>query len=283
MAVSAPTDKRFRRSHVSPARRRRWIAISRKHLAYAAVATAILLAGIHRGATYLLSTDALTVSRITVSGNLRLSRGEVVALLDGLQGRNMLLLDLDGWRSKLLASPWVADAALRRVLPGAVDVFIAERQPIGIGRLGDTLFLIDEEGAVIDEFGPNHSDLDLPLIDGLAAPGIDPRLGGEAVDQGRAALATRLLASLRGRPDLAERVSQIDVTDIRDAVVILKDDATLVRVGDEQFAERLQSYIELAPTLREQVPQMDYVDLRFGERVYVRPQGSGSQKASNGG
>jgi cell division septal protein FtsQ len=73
------------------------------------------------------------------------------------------------------------------------------------------------------------------------------------------------------------------VSDVRDAVVLLKDDTTLIRIGDDQFAERLQSYIDLAPALRERVPDIDYVDLRFGERVYVRPQGSGSQKASNGG
>jgi cell division protein FtsQ len=257
--------------------------VSRKHLAYAAIATVTLAVGIQQTATYLLSSGALIVSRITVSGNVRMSRGEVVSLLDGLQGRNMLLLDLDGWRSKLLSSPWVADAALRRVLPGTVDVFIAERQPVGIGRLGEVLYLIDEQGDVIDEFGPNHAELDLPVIDGLGSPGVDPRLGGEAVDQGRALLATRLLSSLQSRPDLAARVSQVDVSDIRDAVVILKDDTTQIRVGDDQFAERLQSYIDLAPALRERVPEIDYVDLRFGERVYVRPHGSAPQKASNGG
>jgi cell division protein FtsQ len=283
MAVSAPTDKRFRRAHVRPARRRRWLSVSRKHLAYTAIATVALAFGIQRAATYMLSSDALIVSRLTVSGNVRMSRGEVASFLDGLQGRNMLLLDLDGWRSKLLTSPWVADAALRRVLPGTVDVFIVERQPIGIGRLGEVLYLIDAQGGVIDEFGPNHAALDLPVIDGLGSPGIDPRLGGEAVDPGRALLATRLLSSLQSRPDLAGRVSQVDVSDSRDAVVILKDDTTRIRVGDDQFAERLQSYIDLAPALRERVPQIDYVDLRFGERVYVRPHGSGTQKASNGG
>ena len=283
MAVSAPNDKRFRRARVTPARKRRGLSISRKHLAYAAAATVALAFVIQQSATYLLSSEALVVSRITVSGNVRISRGEIVSLLDGLQGRNMLLLDLDGWRAKLLASPWVADAALRRVLPGTVDVLIAERQPIGIGRLGDVLYLIDEQGGVIDEFGPNHAELDLPVIDGLGSPGVNPRLGSEAVDQGRALLATRLLGSLQSRPDLAGRVSQVDVSDIRDAVVILKDDTTQIRVGDDQFAERLQSYIDLAPALRERVPRIDYVDLRFGERVYVRPQGSGSQKPSNGG
>ena len=54
-------------------------------------------------------------------------------------------------------------------------------------------------------------------------------------------------------PISARRVSQIDVTDARDAVVMLKDDTALLRVGDEQFAERLQSYLDLAPALRERI------------------------------
>ena len=79
--------------------------------------------------------------------------------------------------------------------------------------------------------------------------------------------------SLEARPDLARRVSEIDVSDVRDAVLLLKADTAMVRVGDEQFVERLQSYLDLAPALRERVASIDYVDLRFDERVYVRPAG----------
>jgi cell division protein FtsQ len=196
----------------------------------------------------------------------------------------MLLVSLEEWRQKVLTSPWVEDAALRRVLPGTVDVVIAERQPMGIGRIGHALYLLDRHGGVIDEFGPNHAEFDLPLIDGLAAR---QRAGTAepALDEGRAALAVRLFASLQGRPDLAERVSQIDVSDVRNAVVILRGDTALIRVGEDQFAERLQSYLDLASALREKVPQIDYVDLRFGERVYVRPQAPGlrAQRARGGG
>ena len=88
-----------------------------------------------------------------------------------------------------------------------------------------------------------------------------------------------MVSSLRSRPELASRISQIDVTDVRDAVVILKNDTALIRIGDDQFAERLQSYLDLVSALRETVPQIDYVDLRFGERVYVRPQ-TGMLRAS---
>ena len=277
MAVPAPADKRFRRAHVSPTRKRRRFDVSWKRVAHVAVVTAFVIYAGYRGVDVLLATDALTVTRITVSGNTKLSRGEVVSLLDGMRGRNMVWLDLEEWREKLTASPWVADAALRRVLPGTVDVLISERQPMGIARIGDALYLIDHGGTIIDEFGPNYADFDLPIIDGLSVP---PHDDGPLIDEDRAALAAKLLASVGDHPALARRVSQIDVTDVRDVTVILKGDTTVVRVGDERFAERLQSYLDLSPALRERVPDIDYVDLRFDERVYVRPQGRGSLKAS---
>jgi hypothetical protein len=53
----------------------------------------------------------------------------------------------------------------------------------------------------------------------------------------------------------------------------------LLHLGEERFAERIQAYLELAPTLRERVPEIDYVDLRFEERLYVRPAtGSGTTR-----
>ena len=289
MAVRAPTDKRFRRAQVTPAAKRGRVRRERKHVVYVAVLSAALLLGAYFVARSLLTAEALTVTRITVTGNTRLSRGDVLSLVDGLTGRNLLLVSLEEWRQRVLASPWVEDAAIRRVLPGTVDVAIAERQPMGIGRIAGVLYLLDQQGDIIDEFGPDHAEFDFPLIDGLAAVESAAAKRAEAnepaVDERRAALAMRLLASLRGRPDLAARVSQIDVTDPRDAVVILKGDTVLVRIGDDQFAERLQSYLDLAPTLRKEVPQIDYVDLRFGERVYVKPQADGAEgrRAQGGG
>ena len=271
MRIPAPADKRFRRAHVSPTRKRGRFEISWKRLAQGSVIAAFAVYAGYRGLQLVLATGALTVTRISVSGNAKLSRGEVVSLLDGLRGRNMVFLDLEAWRRKLTGSPWVADAALRRVLPGTVDVMIVERAPMGIGRIGDDLYLVDERGSIIDEFGPNYADLDLPVIDGLTAPASE---GGLLIDEARAALAARVIASIHTRPALARRLSQIDVRDVRDAVVILKDDTAMIRVGDERFVDRLQAYLDLAPALRERVPEIDYVDLRFDERVYVRPQGS---------
>jgi cell division protein FtsQ len=267
MPVAAPTDKRFRRMHVHPAGKRSWLPPWRT-VAPVLLILALVAYGLYRAAERVVAADALTVARITVDGTNRMSPGEVLALVDGLRGANMVTTDLEPWRQKLLAAPWIEEAAIRRVFPGTVSVVISEREPLAIGRIRDALYLIDRRGVVIDEFGPSYADFDLPIVDGLAAP---PGDDGGLIDGRRAALAGRLLAELQRRPDLAARISQIDVSDARDAAVILKDDTVLLRVGDGRFIERLQAYLDLGDRLREQVPDIDYVDLRFDDRVYVRP------------
>jgi len=276
MAVAAPADKRFRRAHVKPARRRRvawrpiWLGLR------IAVVVGLVIYGGWRGAALVQNAETLQVGQISVRGNARLSTGEVLALVDGMRGEHILTVDLDEWRERLLTSPWVEDATLRRVLPSRVEVVIRERSPMGVSRLGQTLYLVDQRGVIVDEYGPAYADIDLPLIDGLASAST---AGGGLVDETRAWLAGRLLGELGQDQALLAQVSQIDVSDAYDAVVILDGDTARLRLGDRDFAERLQDYLELAPALRERVADIDYVDLRFGERLYVRPRHTGAGRA----
>ena len=60
---------------------------------------------------------------------------------------------------------------------------------------------------------------------------------------------------------------------------MLEGDTALLHLGEESFAERLQQYLDLGDALRERVNEIDYVDLRFPERLYVRP-AKGSAVAS---
>ena len=267
--VAAPSDRRFRRHHVKPARHRRtW----RTFIGPAIIAVCLLAAvtfGIVRGRTLLVRVGMLQVDRIVVHGNERLSKGEVEGILNGLRGQSLFGTDLDVWRNRLMASPWVRDAALRRSLPSTVDVAISERTPVGVSRVGEAMYLVDERGILIDQYGPQYAELDLPLIDGLATPTSD----GSSADTARAELASRIIASLRTKPELAHKLSQIDVADLHNASVILSGDPAVIYLGDDLFVQRLQQYVDLAPALRERVPAIDYVDLRFDDRIYVRPTG----------
>jgi cell division septal protein FtsQ len=279
MSVKAPAEKQFRRARLKPGRRRGWRSLVgwRHILRLAAIALAVYAT--YRAFDLVVTASPLQVNKIAVRGNVRLSSGEVQALTEGLRGSSILLVDLEAYRRKLLESPWVADVGLRRVLPGTVELFILERRPVGLCRLGDDLFLIDRQGTVIDQFGPKYVEFDLPIIDGLVGPPVGAR---PTIDPERAELAARVIEALAARRDLAKRISQIDVRDAHDAVVLLDDDPALLHVGDDRFLERLLSYLDLAPALRERVPEIDYVDLRFEERVYVRPAGSRDRPGRRG-
>lgn len=264
MAVQTRTDRRFRRVHVRPSRRR-LASVAKLHLVGGAIIfcgvalVSFLLPDVLSGAGF------LRVTTITVRGNEHVSAGEVLALIGPLRGQNILKADLEANRQRLMASGWVRTATLRRVLPSTIEVNIEERDPIGLARVGGRLYLIDGDGAVIDEYGPRFAEESLPIIDGVS-PGTDG-----AVDETRVQLVSSFVAALETLPELSSRISQINVEDPYDAVVLLNDGPTLIHLGHEQFAERLREYLELVPALGAYVADIDYVDLRFDQRVFIRP------------
>jgi cell division septal protein FtsQ len=285
--VAAAPDKRFKRAHVKPSRKR-GAASRQAWLAARLLMLSVLLAyAAYQGVSLIAAAPSLQIGHMTVRGQERLSTGEVVALVEGLRGQNILAVDLAEWQSRLLSSPWVESATIRRVLPSTVEITVHERRPMGIGRIGAEMYLLDPRGVIIDEYGPLYADLDLPIIDGLTA---SPQDGGSIVDAARAEFAARVIAALSTRPELQQRVSQLDVSNLHDAVVILAGDPAMLRLGDTDFVTRLQQYVDLAPALRERVAAVDYVDLRFDNRLYVRPAktqgrvpGTGTREPGTGG
>jgi cell division protein FtsQ len=266
-AVAVHADRRFRRSHVKPARpARHRHPVFWRALRYALL-TGVLAYAAHLGVGFVAHARVLQIDRIIVRGNERLSSGEVLAVLNGLRGENLIGSNLDQWRRRLLSSPWIRDASLRRSLPSTVEVNVSERQPIGIGRIDGQMYLIDERGVVIDDYGPQYAQFDLPIIDGLSAPSGRDAAG----NTGRADLASRVIVALRANADVARGLSQIDVHNPHNAAVIMNGYPAVIQLGEERFLERIQSYLELAPTLQERVANIDYVDVRFDGRIYVRP------------
>lgn len=267
MGVSAPADRRFKRSRVrAGGGRRLWVG-----RVMSGVKTILLVAGLGSLGYYVVArameSSVLRLREVRVTGTQRLDTQDVVSMLVEFRGTSLLFLNLDAVRERLLSSAWIREVDVRRVLPNALDIQIEERVPVGLGRLTEGLYLVDGNGRVIDQYGPTYSDLNLPIINGLG----EVSRATHEVDPERAGLAAAFLRSLEKEPSLAARVAQVDVSDVHDAVAMLDNDPALLHLGEERFLERLQSYVELAPALLNQVPEIDYIDLRFEQRIYLRP------------
>lgn len=260
--VPAASDRRFRRANLRPGRRRSWRATLLRLgiVAGGVAAVAALVAWVGLAVTH---ADIFRIDRVVVHGNRRLAASEVKALLDDISSQSIFHVNLDEYRVRLLDSPWVANAALWRVFPATIEVRLVERVPVAVARLNRLTYLVDRTGTIIDSAGPAYRDFDLPIVDGL----LSDDANGTLADPQRIQLVERLLAELHARADILRRVSQIDVSDERNAVVLLDGEPARLHLGDREFLPRLIRYEETAPALRDRLRFIDYYDLRFERPV----------------
>lgn len=234
---------------------RRWVVILE--------ACAILLAalaGIKLGYSKVMASERLRVGRLEVQGNRFLSEGEVRELLGPSLGENILTLDIVALKSRLQASPWVADATVARVLPDTIRVEIHERTPLALAEV-DRLYLMDTDGVLIEIYGPRTAGFDLPIVRGLQ--GLDLETRGD-----RARRAGTLLFDVG---ELAAEVSEVEVEPSGDLKVVLRGAGEVLLMGPPPYRRKLLTFLGLRKDLQERCPGAAYFDLRFRNRIYAKP------------
>jgi cell division protein FtsQ len=250
----------FRPKNRMKVRRARRVLYTRLILALQVTGILIVTgAALYTGYSRLLASDRLRVARVDVRGSRFLSEGEVRELLGPAVGENILTLDLQALKTRLRASPWVADATVTRTLPDELLVEIRERVPLALAE-ADRLYLMDGDGTLIDIYGPRTAVFDLPIVRGLQGQ------DGEA----RRERARRAGALLRDLGELASEISEVRVEDSGDLRVVLRGPGEVLKLGAPPYRERFTTFLSLRRELAERCPHAEYFDLRFRDRIYAK-------------
>jgi cell division protein FtsQ len=205
----------------------------------------------------------LEIDRILVEGNERLTEGEILELIEVKEATNILTLDLDETKRKLLRSAWVKDVEVKRMLPATLTLEIVERTPVAVAALSE-LYLLAEDGTILDQLPPFYDMGKLVLVRGLADK-------DGVVESERAALAGRMAESLLTDERLSQWVSELDVEGGADSVTLrLRDSPLTILVSEATMMPRLSEVAPLLAGIEERLPRMEVLDLRFQNRVYVR-------------
>lgn len=161
----------------------------------------LVLAGIAIGFYF-----ALIIDRIEVVGNEKLERGEVLTISGLNIGEHMLFANLGEARSRLLSSPYIRSAYIKRAYPDKLIITIEERKPVaaivGVGSYA----LIDLEGSVMEIAQTN--DNGLVAVYGVSSGGyaVGQKIGDYAEFNSETLLEIIAVLSNQGMLDIIESI-----------------------------------------------------------------------------
>lgn len=215
------------------------------------------------------TAPAFEVTEIALEGHVRLTREEILETAGLAIGNNVFDMGPEDAQEALSQHPWIAEATVRRRLPGSYTIEVRERRAVALLALGD-VFLVSEDGAVFKQV-EDGDPIDLPVITGVERErfqrdrGFRTSILLEAV----ALLHDYRSAGLRER----EPIGELHVERDDGLSLYIGADPTYVRLGRGPFRSKLQRLRTVLEELGERGARAEYVYLdneRRPDRVTVR-------------
>lgn len=205
-----------------------------------------------------------TIRFIKIEGLNRLKRDEVIDLSGLNTDTNLLQVDLNEIYHRIKGNPWVRDIIIRKEFPATVTIEIAERSPEARTITKNGIYLIDNEGVVLEKGDPDYDFL--PLIKGLDHVEILP---GKKIEWESAREGLRLIKLLSSHINTNAHDSlALDLSSKEEIKIHLQDYTLRFTTGTGE--ERLDRFFEVDEDIKRRFILPLEIDLRFPKRIIVR-------------
>lgn len=220
---------------------------------------------------YALSSPVFGLERIDFVGARNLDVARLEEKIRGRFPRFLLKIDLHKLQEYIELEPWVERAEVRRILPSSLEIRVREREPRAVAEINSELYLIDGEGLVLAPYQPRFGRFDLPIVKGLLAP---EQSGYPEENKRRAKLYFKVITELdSGGSSYSKGISEIDVSNPNNAVLIPMNDTVLIYLGDSDFLKRYRTFLENIASyleLKQRHGQIEAVDLRYENQIVYK-------------
>lgn len=207
--------------------------------------------------TQVMVEAGFTVQRVTFSGHMETSPGDVMDAMAIDIGAPIFAVNLREARARIESLDWVGRATVVRALPGTIHVSIEEREPYAVWQSQGELHVISADGSVI-------SDADADAFSHL------PHVVGAGAERE----ARWLFEAMETVPQIAPRVRYaVRVSDRRWDLHF--DSGVVVQLPEYHMADALAALAEYENEYRLLARAIDEVDLRLDDRIVVRPDTGG--------
>lgn len=211
---------------------------------------------------FLISWDYLNIREIRVICPKQDTKKEIEDKIKEQNLGNILLADIGHLQQTIKSHLWVREVRIRKVFPASLRIEIEQREPAAILRR-ENLYFIDEKGNLLEKVD-SAENLSFPLL-------LDSENFQNSYEE-KLRLAWECLKSTS--PSEREKIKALDLSYYGWVTLHLKDDDTRLILGYRSFAQSLKFFREQGHKLEARFGPLEYVDLRFQDRLYIKPRKS---------
>jgi cell division protein FtsQ len=208
------------------------------------------------------------IREINFNGNRHLTPDDLKTLIGCRENDAFFSVSAGEIYRRLRKSPWVKDALVRKDLSGRIEARITESVPIGVLALNDRSWLVDRDGIRLEEIRQQGVYF-LPVI--KSDPDLNPEAYNEAV----------ILAGILYDKKALAKSGDTEISGSRPEELTLKADGMVFKIGAGGYAEKLEKLHFARNELARRNMKVEYVDVRFADRIVVKPHKDSSQEEAH--
>jgi cell division protein FtsQ len=160
--------------------------------------TAALIDAVRDAGDTVATAAGFGIDEVEIAGARQISRAEVLASANIKPTTSLLLLDPEATRARLRQNPWIAEATVKKLYPGRLEIAVKEREGFAVWQRNGRLSVIARDGTVIGADAQVHLR-QFPLVVGAGAEqrGVDFLALVDRFPEIRAAFAAAVLVAER--------------------------------------------------------------------------------------
>ena len=211
------------------------------------------------------------IKHIDIKGLYYLSEEDIMKQAGIAKGNNILGINLNLVRKKLLVHPWIEKVQVSRKFPDGIMIDITEYQPEAIAKIRDKQYLLSRKGVIFKSLA-DPDPTNLPIVTGLSYSDIPvANLSASAQFE-----AVRKVLKM-GRSSMAlipaNKIQEIQMDSELGLTLKVIEPSLLIQIGYEYYPEKYQNLrrvLEYFKKENEQI-QVSEIDLSDLNQIVVTP------------
>ena len=217
------------------------MAIKKRKLILKIIRTIILIGILIGTLIYILLSPLFNIKDVTVTGNNKLSKEEIISLSEIRTEENIFKTSKNDIKNKIKTNPYVENVKIRRKLPDKVEIIVVERVATYMLPFANSYVYINNQGYMLEI---TSQKANLPIITGFSTPEENLHEGERLLSEDLVKLGEVLqIIESANANGIQELITKIDISNRQDYTIMLEKEKKLVHMGDGSNLSTKMSYI----------------------------------------